>query len=156
MISAFARAAQVLDDTAYLDAATRAADFVRTKLYDAEGHTSASYRDGPDRHRRFRGRLRLPHPGLARSLRGSFDSLAAAGRTIQATQDRYSWTEHGRLLQQHRQRPEHSASHERGQRQAEPAAAPSPRCNLFRLAQIRERGAARRAEENNRRLFHVA
>ena len=34
MISAFARAAQVLDDPAYLEAATRAATFVRNELYD--------------------------------------------------------------------------------------------------------------------------
>jgi uncharacterized protein YyaL (SSP411 family) len=34
MISAFARGAQVLDDPGYLEAATRAATFVRTQLYD--------------------------------------------------------------------------------------------------------------------------
>ena len=34
MISAFARGAQVLDDKAYLETATRAAEFLRTHLYD--------------------------------------------------------------------------------------------------------------------------
>ena len=47
MISAFARAAQVLDDVSYLEAANRAADFVRQKLYRAETNTLArSYREG--------------------------------------------------------------------------------------------------------------
>jgi uncharacterized protein YyaL (SSP411 family) len=48
MISAFARGAQVLGDTNYLAAATRAAEFVRDKLYDAKTHTlRRSYRGGP-------------------------------------------------------------------------------------------------------------
>ncbi len=37
MISAFARAGQVLGDTAYLQAAEGAADFIKTKLYDQQG-----------------------------------------------------------------------------------------------------------------------
>ena len=48
MISAFARGAQVLGDTNYLESATRAAEFVRDKLYDAKAHTlRRSYRGGP-------------------------------------------------------------------------------------------------------------
>jgi uncharacterized protein YyaL (SSP411 family) len=47
MISAFARAAQVLDDRAYLEAANRAADFVRHELYRADRDTLLrSYREG--------------------------------------------------------------------------------------------------------------
>ena len=46
MISAFARAAQVLDDPAYLDAATRAAKFVQTHL-TRDGALIRSYRQGP-------------------------------------------------------------------------------------------------------------
>jgi len=47
MISAFARAAQVLDDAAYLKAAARAAQFAKTHLYDfARGTLIRSYREG--------------------------------------------------------------------------------------------------------------
>jgi uncharacterized protein len=45
MISAFARAAQALDDAAYLDAATRAAKFVRAHLAK-DGALIRSYREG--------------------------------------------------------------------------------------------------------------
>jgi uncharacterized protein YyaL (SSP411 family) len=47
MISAFARAYQVLDDPAYLEAANKAADFVEQKLYRLETNTLLrSYREG--------------------------------------------------------------------------------------------------------------
>ncbi len=45
MISAFARGAQVLDDPAYLEAATHAAKFLQTQLY-RDGQLVRSYRDG--------------------------------------------------------------------------------------------------------------
>jgi uncharacterized protein YyaL (SSP411 family) len=48
MISAFARAYQVLGDDAFLDSARRAAEFVRTRLYQPESGTLLrSYREGP-------------------------------------------------------------------------------------------------------------
>ena len=47
MISAFARAYQVLDDPQYLSAATKSAQFIRTKLYDAKtGKLTRRYRAG--------------------------------------------------------------------------------------------------------------
>jgi uncharacterized protein YyaL (SSP411 family) len=47
MISAFARGAQVLDDTSYLETATRAAEFVRAKLYEESRKILVrSYREG--------------------------------------------------------------------------------------------------------------
>jgi uncharacterized protein len=47
MISALARAAEVLDDPAYLEAANKAADFVRQELYRADTNTLLrSYREG--------------------------------------------------------------------------------------------------------------
>ncbi|MCL5006209.1 MAG: thioredoxin domain-containing protein [Acidobacteria bacterium] len=47
MISAFARAAQVLDDRTYLEAAETAADFIRRKLYDEQsGNLKRRYRAG--------------------------------------------------------------------------------------------------------------
>src|SRR5262249_10319131 len=50
MISAFARAFQILEDPAYLRAAERAADFIYRKLYDAEARRLLRrYRDGEAR-----------------------------------------------------------------------------------------------------------
>ena len=47
MISAYARAAQVLDDPHYLEIATRAARFVRSNLYEEKSKLLyRNYRDG--------------------------------------------------------------------------------------------------------------
>ncbi len=47
MISAFARAARVLDDAAYLQSANRAAEFIRTNLYDESRKTLVrNFREG--------------------------------------------------------------------------------------------------------------
>jgi uncharacterized protein YyaL (SSP411 family) len=47
MISAFARAAQVLDDKTYLETAERAAEFVRAELFDAgEKRLARNFREG--------------------------------------------------------------------------------------------------------------
>jgi uncharacterized protein len=47
MISAFVRAAEVLDDRTYLEAANRAADFIQHRLYRSETNTLLrSYREG--------------------------------------------------------------------------------------------------------------
>ena len=51
MISAFARASQVLDEDRYLQTARRAAEFVASELYDGESGTlQRRYRDGEARH----------------------------------------------------------------------------------------------------------
>ena len=55
MISAYARAAQVLDDSRYLEIATRAANFLRTNLYDASEQIAVSQLPGgPQQRRRVR------------------------------------------------------------------------------------------------------
>jgi len=51
MISAFARAGRVLDEDRYLQAATRAAEFIQDKLVDSDtGTLLRRYRDGEARH----------------------------------------------------------------------------------------------------------
>ena len=60
MISAFARGAQVLGDPAYLEAATRAAEFVRQKLYDGQNaYLAAELSRRARGYRRLCGGLRL-------------------------------------------------------------------------------------------------
>ncbi|MFB0562259.1 MAG: thioredoxin domain-containing protein, partial [Candidatus Lokiarchaeia archaeon] len=46
MIAALAKAAQVLENAEYLNAAERAADFILTRMFDSEGRLYHRYRDG--------------------------------------------------------------------------------------------------------------
>ena len=81
MISAFAKAAQVLDEPRYLDAARRAAEFILARMYDAEtGTTAAPLSRWRRRDRRLPRRLRLLHRGPARSVRSRFQSAASGTR----------------------------------------------------------------------------
>ena len=74
MISAFARAAQVLDDPSYLEAANRAADFVTQKLYRAETNTLArSYREGASEVNGFASDYAFLTQGLLDLYEASFD-----------------------------------------------------------------------------------
>jgi uncharacterized protein YyaL (SSP411 family) len=74
MISAFARAAQLLDDGVYLEAANRATDFVRQKLYRAETNTLArSYREGASDVSGFASDYAFLIQGLLDLYEASFD-----------------------------------------------------------------------------------
>ena len=89
MISAFARAAQVLDDTGYLDDSRRAADFLRRHLYrEADGILLRSYREGPSAVEGFADDYAFLIQGLLDLYEAGFDPahLAWAER-LQAKQD---------------------------------------------------------------------
>jgi uncharacterized protein YyaL (SSP411 family) len=74
MISAFARAAQLLGDGSYLEAANRAADFVRQKLCRAETNTLArSYREGASEVNGFASDYAFLIQGLLDLYEASFD-----------------------------------------------------------------------------------
>ncbi|HEU5247887.1 MAG TPA: thioredoxin domain-containing protein [Candidatus Udaeobacter sp.] len=74
MISAFARAAQMLDDPAYLEAANKAADFVRQKLYRVETNTLLrSYRQGASDVNGFASDYAFLVQGLIDLYEASFD-----------------------------------------------------------------------------------
>jgi len=74
MISAFSRAYQVLDDPAYLEAANRAADFVREKLYRTETNTLLrSYRQGASDVNGFASDYAFLIQGLLDLYEASFD-----------------------------------------------------------------------------------
>jgi uncharacterized protein YyaL (SSP411 family) len=74
MISAFARAAQVLDDAAYLETANKAADFVQQKLYRAETNTLLrSYRQGASDVNGFASDYAFFVQGLLDLYEASFD-----------------------------------------------------------------------------------
>ena len=75
MISAFSRAYQVLDDPAYLEAANKAADFVREKLYRAETNTLLrSYRQGASDVNGFASDYAFLIQGLLDLYEASFDT----------------------------------------------------------------------------------
>lgn len=74
MISAFARAAQVLGDPAYAATAERAVDFLHAKLRDsATGHLAHSYRDGIRDERGFAEDYAFLIQGLIDLYEATFD-----------------------------------------------------------------------------------
>jgi hypothetical protein len=74
MISAFARAAEVLDDRTYLEAAKRAADFIQRKLYRPETNTLLrSYRKGASDVNGFASDYAFFIQGLLDLYEASFD-----------------------------------------------------------------------------------
>jgi uncharacterized protein YyaL (SSP411 family) len=89
MISAFARAGQILDQPAYVATARRAAAFVRQNLFDeATGILRRSYLDGAGEVRGFADDYAFLIAGLLDLFEADFDGrdLAWAQR-LQATQD---------------------------------------------------------------------
>jgi len=74
MISAYARAAQVLEDPRYLEIATRSANFVRTKLYDPSRKILfRSYREGRSNIEGFADDYATVIQGLLDLYEASFD-----------------------------------------------------------------------------------
>lgn len=75
MISAYARAYQDLGDKAYLEAATRAADFIKKNLYDKKnGVLLRSYRNGPANINGFASDYAFLIRGLTDLYQASFDT----------------------------------------------------------------------------------
>ena len=141
MISAFARAAQVLGDTSYLDAAARAAEFVRTKLYDANAHTlGRSYRGGPADIAGFAEDYAFYIQGLLDLYEASFDSQwLQLAEQLQMTQDRLFWDDkHGGYFTSTGNDANILLRMKEDNDNAEPAASSIAARNLFRLAQIRD------------------
>ncbi|MDD2600085.1 MAG: thioredoxin domain-containing protein [Kiritimatiellae bacterium] len=93
MISAFARAAQVLGDTAYLNAATRAAGFVRTEMYRAKERTLLRiYRAGAGAVEGFAEDYAFLIQGLLDLYEASFDpQWVEWALELQARQDELFW-----------------------------------------------------------------
>jgi uncharacterized protein YyaL (SSP411 family) len=89
MISAFARASQVLNDPSYLDAASRAADFIQQRLYRADTNTLLrSYREGASEVDGFGGDYAFFIQGLLDLYEASFDpSRIGLALKLQQRQD---------------------------------------------------------------------
>ncbi len=95
MISAFARAYQVLGDPAYLEAANKAADFVKEKLYRAETNTlRRSFREGASEVEGFADDYAYLIAGLLDLYEASFDtSRIAWALQLQQRQNELFWDE---------------------------------------------------------------
>lgn len=140
MISAFARGAQVLDDVAYLEAARRAAEFVRAKLYDESRRILfRSYREGRSEVEGFADDYAFFIQGLIDLYQASFEiSWLKFALELQRQMDPLFWDDKGGgyfavtghdssiLL---RMKEENDS--------AEPAASSVAALNLARLAAIR-------------------
>src|SRR5205809_5016669 len=142
MISAYARAAQILDEPRYLKSATLATNFVRAHLWDDSKKTLyRSYREGRGRVEGFADDYAFVIHGLLDLYEASFDiEWLKFAIELQETQDRllfdgknggYSSTS-GKDESVVRLMKEHMDS-------AEPAASSVAAHNLLRLAQIRDK-----------------
>jgi uncharacterized protein len=90
MISAYARAAQVLDEPRYLETATRGAKFLRANLYDEKSKLLfRSYRDGRSAVEGFADDYAFVVQGLLDLYEASFDvEWTTFATQLQETQDR--------------------------------------------------------------------
>jgi uncharacterized protein len=141
MISAFARGAQVLGDSNYLESATRAAGFVRQKLYDPKTQTlRRSYRGGPSEINGFAEDYAFYIQGLVDLYEASFDlQWLRLAEQLQATQDRLFWDEkNGGYFTSAGDDPSILLRLKEDNDNAEPAPSSIAALNLLRLAQIRD------------------
>jgi uncharacterized protein YyaL (SSP411 family) len=140
MISAYARAAQVLDEPRYLESATRAAAFIRTHLWDESKRTLyRSYRGGRGGVEAFADDYAFVVQGLLDLYGTSFDiEWLKFAVELQETQDRFFFDEKsGGYFSTSGKDPSVVLRMKDDNDSAEPAASSVAALNLLRLAQIR-------------------
>jgi uncharacterized protein YyaL (SSP411 family) len=140
MISAFARAAQLLDEPRYLEAATRAAEFLRDELYDEARKTLfRNYREGRSAIEGFADDYAFLIQGLLDLYEASFDlTWLRWGIELQEIQDRLFFdSERGGYFGGSGNDSSILLRLKEDNDSAEPAASSIAALNLLRLAQIR-------------------
>jgi uncharacterized protein YyaL (SSP411 family) len=151
MISAYARAAQVIDEPRYLESATRAAAFMRTHLWDESKKTLyRSYRDGRSAVEGFADDYAFAIQGLLDLYGASFDiEWVKFAIELQQTQDRLFFDEkNGGYFSTSGKDTSVVLRMKDDNDSAEPAASSVSALNLLRLAQIRgEKRWQERAEK---------
>jgi uncharacterized protein YyaL (SSP411 family) len=156
MISAFAKGAQILGDERYLNAARRAADFVRANLWrEADGTLLRRYRDGEAAVEAFLDDYALLAAGLVDLYETSFDrrdldwATKLAERAIQQFEDReqggFFSTREGSSDLVLRLKDDYDG--------AEPAGNSVIALVLLRLARMRDRPDLAKAAERTLALF---
>jgi uncharacterized protein YyaL (SSP411 family) len=157
MISAYARGAQVLDDPAYLEAATRAATFVRTQLYDESRKILVrSYREGRSEVEGFADDYAFVIQGLLDLYEASFDvSWLRFAIALQETQDRFFFDEErGGYFSGTGKDESILLRMKEDNDSAEPAASSVAALNLSRLAQFRDEKCWRERAEKTINAFN--
>jgi uncharacterized protein len=146
MISGFARAAQVLDNSSYSAAAGRAVQFIRTNLYNTETKTLVrNYRGGPSAVEGFADDYAFLIQGLLDLYEADFNvEWLRFALELQETQDRLFWdAENGGYFSVTGNDPTILLRMKEDNDGAEPAASSVAALNLLRLAQIRNDSAMR-------------
>src|SRR5438874_3601821 len=149
MISAYARAAQVLDDPRYLEIATRAARFVRSNLYEEKSKLLyRNYRDGRSDVEGFADDYAFVIQGLLDLYEASFDvDWLKFAVELQETQDRLFFDEkNGGYFSTSGKDQSVFLRMKDDNDGAEPAASSVAALNLLRLSQLRDDPAAAGAE----------
>jgi uncharacterized protein YyaL (SSP411 family) len=139
MISAYARAAQVIDEPRYLEIAMRAANFMRTKLYDPSRKILyRSYREGRSNIEGFADDYAFVVQGLLDLYEASFDvEWLKLATDLQETQDRLFFDEKNGGYFSSSGRDESVFVRMKDDNDgAEPAASSVAALNLLRLSQI--------------------
>src|SRR5437867_2294433 len=141
MISAYARAAQVLDDSRYLEIATRAANFLRANLYEETSKLLyRNYRGGRSDIEGFADDYALVIQGLLDLYEASFDvDWLKFATQLQETQDRLFFDEkNGGYFSTSGKDQSVFLRMKDDNDGAEPAASSVAALNLLRLAQFRD------------------
>ena len=141
MISAHARAAQVLDDPRYLEIATRAANFVRASLYDSSHKILyRNYRQGRSDIEGFADDYAFVIQGVLDLYQASFDvDWLKFATQLQETQDRLFFDEkNGGYFSTSGKDQSVFLRMKDDNDGAEPAASSVAALNLLRLAQFRD------------------
>jgi uncharacterized protein len=139
MISAYARAAQVIDEPRYLEIATRSANFVRTKLYDPSRKILyRSYREGRSNIEGFADDYAMVIQSLLDLYEASFDvECLKLASDLQETQDRLFFDEKNGGYFSSSGRDESVFVRMKDDNDgAEPAASSIAALNLLRLSQL--------------------
>jgi hypothetical protein len=141
MISAYARAAQVLGEPRYLEIATRATKFLRSNLYDQSGKLLfRNYREGRSHIEGFGDDYAFLIQGLIDLYEASFDvEWLKFAIELQKTQDRLFFDEkNGGYFSTSGKDPSVPLRMKDDNDSAEPAANSVAALNLLRLAQFRD------------------
>ena len=141
MISAYARAAQILDEPRYLENATRAAQFLRTNLYDEKSKLLfRNYRESRSDIEGFADDYAFVIQGLVDLYEASFDiDWLKFAIELQATQDRLFFDKkNGGYFSTSGKDANVVLRMKDDNDSAEPAASSVAALNLLRLAQFRD------------------
>jgi uncharacterized protein YyaL (SSP411 family) len=156
MISAFARAAQVFDSPEYLDAATRAAKFLREELFDASrGVLRRNYREGPSGVDAFAEDYAFFIQGLLDLYEASFETAwLRFAEELQRKQDELFFDEeNGGYFSVSGKDPSVLLRMKEDNDGAEPAASSVAALNLLRLGQLRNEPSYRERAEKTIAAF---